>query len=298
MMTDDPATTPDHEELELWTITIPRTGGSRGDGLGIQGNATHRFYLTGDEGNRLAQTLRRLNVSDARRGRPRLWRGDREVVGLLADGEERAEVTALAEELPTSTTPADPTLKGLAEHRTLLEREIRALIAKKEQLLLEDDARVQKQLQHQLQHLVEQSAKLRHAEAHMMDGFTAELERFVAARKLLGELQPRDAVAEAIREGRQLVEAAAGSTVGQLGALWVSGFSAQKLAQRLGKDVKPEQVLDAAIFNGQAFKLRCNTLRNWATTQKDPRAAAMVTAIDFVLGDVPPEALKRHIAED
>ncbi|WP_096331038.1 hypothetical protein [Nannocystis exedens] len=297
-MTDDAATTPDVEELELWTITIPRTGGSRGDGLGIQGTPTHRFYITTHEGNRLAQTLRRLNVSDARRGRPRFWRGDREVVGLLADGEERAEVTALAEELPGPGAMPTSDTKSLEALRLSLEREIRTLQDRRDNLLGDHDAKVREQLKAQTQHLVDQSAKLREAESMMVDGFKTDVERFVGARKLLGELQPRDAVAEAIREGRLLVEAAAGSTVGQLGALWVSGFSAQKLAQRMGKDVKPEQVLDAAIFNGQAFKLRCNTLRNWATTQKDPRAAAMVTAIDFVLGDVPPEALKRHIAED
>lgn len=300
MTAPDDVTTHDAAELETWHVTIPRPGGPQANGQGLQGVITERFLLTREASDDLEASLRRLNIAAARRGRPRYWRGEREVVGKLADNEERAEVTALAEEISPPPGARDPATGSLENYRNLLEQECKALQARKATLLAElqaAEARNEKILQNQVDHLTAQTAKLRTAEAQIYDGFADELQRVVNARKLLGELQPRDGLAEAIREGRQLIEAAASSSVGQLGALWVSGLSAQKLAKRMGKDVKPEQVLDAAIFNGAAFKLRCQAVRNLAASQTHPTAKAMLTAIDFVVGDVPPEALTRYFKE-
>lgn len=301
MTTANDETTHDVAEMETWHVTVPRSGAPSANGTGIQGVITERFHLTREASDDLESSLRRLNVAAARRGRPRYWRGDREVVPRLADNEERAEVTALAEELPAQGEKADASSRSLEGYRNLLEREIQQLLDRKAKVYADLQAAEttnQKILAQQVDHLTNQTAKLRGAESQLYDGFTDEMNRFVAAKKLLGEIQPRDGVAEAIREGRQLIEAAASSSVGQLGALWVSGFSAQRLAKSLGKDVKPEAVLDAALFNGQAFKLRCQMLRNWATTQAHPAAKAMMTAADFLLGDVPPEALGRHVRDE
>lgn len=278
------------EAVETWTICVPRPGApTKG---AIQGIPVASFELGPSAGDQLERTLRRLSNS-VRRGRPAVYRGDRELLPERPEAEEERELLAAQ---ATAADPAHSAAMFEAVSLKTLRRELVADIEAKRRELAEWDRRIEaaserydreeaKQralIEETVRHgqrLVRESqshyeARLRNTwetEAGLEEHNTAQMQQFgVQIQQTIQAKQQIDRIMRAQTAGELLgslkghLEVALNSPLGQaiqsgIAARWTAKVS-NHIRDRHGKvpdpPITPDDVLATMVLQGRAFNAR------------------------------------------
>jgi len=315
------------EAGETWTLCVPRVGAP--NKAAIQGTPVMTWVLSPTMGDVLERSLRNLSPS-LRRGRPLLYRADRE---LLPEQPDEAEQRELLAARSTASDPAEAaaiyeavSMKTLSRELSLdLERKRRELDEVKREIadartLLEKERERQRRLvadeEKAGQKLVAESRAHHHAllraswtlEDDLEEKGTRSLRRLgeqidlaTSAKMNIDRIMRATTFGELIASLKGHVEVAMNSPIGKSIGLAVAAKLASVVAARTtGKKVTTEDALAAIIQEGAQFRERQQQLQELLVAAADgdrkARAQGLVLGATFVAGGVEPRVIGEYIA--
>ncbi|GEM_PF-5158130 len=316
------------EPLETWTICVPRSGPPSRDP--IQGTPVYVFSVGAGQGDDLEASLRKLTPS-LRRGRPMLYRGQRELMPERPDADEERELQARA-------TVQDPA-EAAAAHEALQLRELRRqlgldLDAKRRELdalnakiadasarLAEDLRKGREMVDAAMKHnqaLVADAqahyeARLRNTwkveadlEQHSTDGLQrlgTQVEIATNAKKQIDRVMRGATAAEWMESIKGNIESALNSPVGQAIGAGIAARIAASVSNRMGakiegKTIDADDVLAGFVLQGRALRQRREGLQELRTAAPKNSAAAeaLLIGADFVLGVIEVRVVAEFLA--
>lgn len=303
-------------ELETLRITTPKPGHpSRGPFRGAVVLLARVSRACAEE---LESKLERVSP-DVRHGRPRVYRGEREIVPPRGGDDDDVSV----ESVPVSSDSDERRevqihqnhVALLREQAQVLQRRIDDLNGEAERARTRRDKEVgtlEAMVEHTTSHAIRVSTLAdQHVEQSMRRTFeldtmqqqqrAASLEQFAAgavavrqAREVLDGFMLQDSWGELLGGLRDTVASVLDSDLGKIATMQLNSVVAAKVARWMDlPDMSPADVLAATIITGATFRSNAEAVTRWAALHNaSPAGQTASVVVSILRGDVGLEALE------
>lgn len=314
------------EAGETWTICVPRMGAP--NKAAIQGVPVFTFVVSPSMGDEVERSMRALSPS-LRRGRPMVYRGDREI---LPERPEESEERELLAARATASDPHEAAAMFEAVSLKALSRELSLETERKRQELASLERRIEAARQAVADEQERQRKAVEKASKHGQDLVASAAEHYekelrrtwrmeealeekgLQSMRRMGEQQDLvikskqqiDSIMRSTTIGEMMnalkghLEVAFNSPIGKSIGLAVSAKLASVIAARTtGRAVTTEDALASLILQGAEFRQRQGELQEMLVAAPDAarraRAQGLVLGATYVAGGCPPNVVAEYI---